>query len=348
LFHQIALERCLEAHALHQRALHNRSRASWHALRIGIKRFRYVIENFLPEQHQAWGADLKRAQDLLGEVHDFDVLWSELRSTGKTFGPAERERWQKILERERGERISAYRAMTLGEHSLWKVWRAGLPSGQDLESAALCKIKSWAAYRDPKPAHTEQVARLAVNLFDELARCGLPGPYREPRWRYLLRAAALMHNVGLSTGRRAHHKATQKLIVNMKLPAGWTEEELSIAALVARYHRGGAPSDRHRVFAALDPLRREFVVHLGGILRLAAAFLAYPQCRVRKLRVKDQPETLFLFALGYQDQEPLASYLAAERHLLERALRKPIVIQPTPAEPKRLYPAPAEVASVAD
>ena len=45
----------------------------YHRLRIAIKRFRYIVENFLPLQHAAWSDDLKQVQDLLGEVHDLDV-----------------------------------------------------------------------------------------------------------------------------------------------------------------------------------------------------------------------------------------------------------------------------------
>jgi CHAD domain-containing protein len=47
---------------------------TWHELRVSVKRFRYMIESFLPEKNEAWSADLQGAQDLLGEGHDLDVL----------------------------------------------------------------------------------------------------------------------------------------------------------------------------------------------------------------------------------------------------------------------------------
>src|SRR5579863_2751401 len=76
LFKHLALERWTEARQLHNRALRNRSQTAFHSLRIGIKRFRYTVENFLPAEHKLWSDDLKEMQDLLGDVHDLDVLWS--------------------------------------------------------------------------------------------------------------------------------------------------------------------------------------------------------------------------------------------------------------------------------
>ena len=80
LFKHLALERWTEARELHNRAVRNRSQAAFHSLRIGIKRFRYIVENFLPAEHKAWGNDLKEMQDVLGEVHDLDVLWATATS----------------------------------------------------------------------------------------------------------------------------------------------------------------------------------------------------------------------------------------------------------------------------
>ena len=43
IFKHLALERWTEPYELHRRALRNRSQVAFHSLRIGIKRFRYIV-----------------------------------------------------------------------------------------------------------------------------------------------------------------------------------------------------------------------------------------------------------------------------------------------------------------
>ena len=128
IFQQVAVERWEEARELDRRARRSRSRVGWHRLRIGLKRFRYVVENFLPARHAEWGKDLKEMQDLLGDVHDLDVLRKALREIGSS-DPVALERWEQVIEAERAQRLRAYRRPTSGAASLWTVWRADLLRG---------------------------------------------------------------------------------------------------------------------------------------------------------------------------------------------------------------------------
>ena len=114
VFQHLALERWMEAHQLHRRALRNRSGVGYHQLRIGIKRFRYTVENFLPERHAQWAKDLRELQDALGEVHDLDVLRAMIRAHADI--PAdERLRWQKRISEERQKRLDLYRRKMIGK-----------------------------------------------------------------------------------------------------------------------------------------------------------------------------------------------------------------------------------------
>jgi CHAD domain-containing protein len=119
VFKHLALERWTAARELHVRAQRNRSQVAFHTLRIGIKRFRYIVENSLPAEHKAWSNDLKHMQDLLGEVHDLDVLWATAQACHIFPDEASRQTWHARIVKERAKRIDEYREHTVGPDSLW-------------------------------------------------------------------------------------------------------------------------------------------------------------------------------------------------------------------------------------
>src|SRR5258708_34142881 len=110
------------------------SQTSCQRLRVGIKRFRYTVENFLPELHLAWGHDLKDLQDLLGEVHDLDVLWATASSCQVFPDEESRGRWHARILAERTARLDLYREKMVGAHSLGTICRAALPQGVQIDS----------------------------------------------------------------------------------------------------------------------------------------------------------------------------------------------------------------------
>jgi CHAD domain-containing protein len=71
---QLLLEQLGHIIELHESWTKQPSAETWHELRVSVKRFRYMIESFLPEKSEAWSAELQGTQDLLGEGHDLDVL----------------------------------------------------------------------------------------------------------------------------------------------------------------------------------------------------------------------------------------------------------------------------------
>ena len=334
VFKHLALERWSQAYELHRHALRNRSQVSFHRLRIGIKRFRYLVENFLPQQHAAWSPDLRALQDLLGEVHDLDVLWTTALAVNAFAGEESRKRWHEIVQAERTQRLAAYRARMLGATSLWQVWRAGLPQGDLVQAALIERLRLWASMLDPDPGRSQRVAELAGQLFDALGALGM-NPVDGVSLRPVLLAAALMQDVGRSRHERGHHKTSYRLIHKMAPPLGWSAQELQMAAAVARFHRGALPRSRH---PALQPLPAELkrpVMHLAGVLRLANALDLCQDGTTQRLQVEEAKGAVIVRAPGFEPLSPAAEEVAAARYLLELVLRRPILVRSEKSKPRR-------------
>jgi CHAD domain-containing protein len=357
VFKHLALERWTTARQLHTVALRNRSQVAWHTLRIGIKRFRYIVENFLPVEHAAWASDLKHLQDLLGEVHDLDVLWAAVQSEHIFPDEASRKEWHERITEERTKRIDEYRQKTVGPDSLWNVWRAGLPQGKQIQEFATRRLKLWANALDPDFAHSERVARLSLQLYDGLEAAGIfknvpPDNGDSDGLRSALYAAALLHDVGKSQGLKGHHKQSQDLIQKYGTPLGWNEEDMRRASLVARFHTGALPLRTHKALRDLLPDEQRAVIRLSAVLRLANALDSAHDGQIRRLKLQSAPapprrtngflrkpaplarnEALIIEAEGYSEASPIAQTVAAERYLLETILRRPVMVRPPAATP---------------
>ena len=109
------------------------------------------------------------------------------------------------------------------------------------------------------PEHAQQVARLALALFDQTR--GIHGlTDREREW---LEYAALLHDIGVHISYERHHKHSYYLIRNGDL-RGFEPDEIEIIALVARYHRRATPKRRHDGFGDLRRKTRRRGPHARG------------------------------------------------------------------------------------
>ncbi|MGA2457057.1 MAG: CHAD domain-containing protein [Terriglobales bacterium] len=356
----LALEKWTAGYDLHKQALRTRSQVSWHALRIGIKRFRYTVENFLPRQHALWGEDLKELQDLLGEVHDLDVLWATAVEIMAFPDVESQSRWREKLNVERTKRIERYREKMVGRQSLWRVWRAELPAGPQLRAAALSRLRVWAGYLDPDFSHSQRVAQLALLLYDGLKNAGLltadageANPDQNPGYdsRAVLQAAALMHDVGKAKGEANHQKDSYRMIRGLARPLGWSARELEMAAVVARYHRGALPRPRGKTMQVLELPDRPIAMELAGVLRLANALdtrhgaldarhgrSGSENERAPRLEVGLQDDCVLVRAAGYSALDRSAEGVAAARHLLETVLRRPVLVRALRSSPSSNSP----------
>ena len=329
VFRLLALERFLAARALHRLALRDRTRVAFHRLRVGLKRFRYVVENFLPAPHAAWGRDLKHLQDVLGEVHDLDVLWATLRGMGAALSKADRLRWKNRILAQRNFRLSDYRTRMIGPSSLWNVWRAGLPAGDAVREAVFAKVSALASSADPAFDHAAHVAYLADQLLDGLRRAGIPAASATDGAPEILRAAALLHGVGRNEGGRSRPRHVARVVRAMAAPVGWSDEAWEAVALAIRFHRGD-PSRAIGTAPERPDAAGADVPFLVGVLRLADALDARHDRCVRRVDVESSPDVVLVRAAGCAEGLLYDRRLADARGLLESVLRRGVVVRPGP------------------
>jgi len=322
IFPVMALERWRNARQLHSAALRNRSKASVHALRIGLKKFRYIAENFLPELHEQWHKDLKKLQDALGDVHDLDVLSDTARAIHAYRTPRERQMWTRTLQRERKQRLDANRSKMVGKRNLWQRWRNELPQGETLHAAILKTFEIWSQFRDPDVAHTQRVLSVSLAIFNQL---GDSRRFEGVALRDLLRVAVLAHEVGRGQGK--HHKKTVRMLDRLETPPDWKPIHLHVAGMIARYHRGAPPRPSQAKFASLPAAAKPIVVLLGGVLRLADALDKARNGRENGLQVEQFENVLRIKAEGFEPLSKAAENVAAARFLLESAIGLPVQIQ---------------------
>ena len=329
----LALERYQEAKDLHANALRTEKPKPWHALRIGLKRFRYTVENLLPEHHAAWSDKLKRVQDLLGDVHDLDVLAGVVKETPSS-APQAREAWLQTIEHERHERIQKYRQLTLGKTSLWNEWRHALPHGERLEAASMARLRATARAADAHPRRTSQTSHIAVALFQKLGRVKAGPAFSDPAMIRVFRAAAQLHGVSPSQTGKSPQKAARRFLLGLTIPPGWSAEEWDLAAWAVRYQRGAEPKTKRGAFAKLDEIQQGNIRALAGTLRLARALRKCGISGPAGLRAEKSIDAIIIRVPGLTDSAESAARLAAGKHLLESCLDAPLLVMPAGAQEK--------------
>jgi CHAD domain-containing protein len=343
----LAFERFEAAKELHARALRTEKSKPWHALRKSMKEFRYTVENLLPEHHARWRENLKRVQDLLGDVHDFDVLAAAVESAKVADAEASRRVWHEILARERSERTAAYRELMAGSSGLWSAWRHALPHGERLQAASMARLRASARAADAHPRRTAGTARLARSIFRCLRRAKAGAAFADARSRELLSAAASLHNVRAELARKSPRvkspqKSAYKFLRGLVAPPGFTPAEWEILLVTVRYHRGAEPRDKDSAFSKLPLEQQNSVRALAGILRLARALRKSGVENSAPFGAENTAEAIILRTPDLPDSVEAATRLAAAKHLLELYLAKPLVLRPIPKPAQIPRPAPAD------
>jgi CHAD domain-containing protein len=322
----LVLEIWESARDLNRRAQRSRSLLAYHRLRVGLKKFRYAVENFLPSMYQGWAPDLKLLQDLLGEIHDLTVLDQMIVKSRSLFEEAAFTAWRTKVEEERSSRLRQYRAKMAGKTSPLRIWREGLPAEKDLRSTGLARLGEWASFVTPDFPRVRRTARLSLQLYDSLANCGLIGKEAPIEERFILQAAALLQEAGRFKKAKAYHKESYRMIRKISPPPGWTKRDLEFVALVARFHRRALPYPDHEKLRVYELPVRQSLIRLAAILRLANAFQAKSYRAIRRLQVENGPGFLVIRAEGFRDRDPINSKLSVARRFLEFVFQRSVHI----------------------
>jgi exopolyphosphatase / guanosine-5'-triphosphate,3'-diphosphate pyrophosphatase len=145
-------------------------------------------------------------------------------------------------------------------------------------------------------AHSRQVSKLAVSLFEQLRELHeLPEKYAK-----ILHAAAMLHDIGLFIAYEKHHKHSYYLIKSSG-PTSFDAAELDLIANIARYHRKAHPSPKHLPFNQLSTLQQVVVRKLSAILRVADGLDFGRQAKVDKVECRQNSKRLSIRLEGKGD-----------------------------------------------
>lgn len=146
----------------------------------------------------------------------------------------------------------------------------------------LAAARTFATRVGHDTTHGEQVRKLARVLFRQLAEL-----HRVPaELEVVLEVAALLHDVGEVVHTRSHHKHSEYLIREGRIP-GLENGQREMVSLLARTHRKSPlDSKKHPGYAALGKDQRQHLRRLEAILRLADGIDTDHRQRVLDLRAQ--------------------------------------------------------------
>jgi exopolyphosphatase/guanosine-5'-triphosphate,3'-diphosphate pyrophosphatase len=184
-------------------------------------------------------------------------------------------------------------------------------------------------------AHGRLVAKLAGLLFDDLQAVHQFGE----RERLLMRAAAILHDVGDFVRYDGHHKHSYYVIQHSDI-MGLSAGERAIVANVARYHRKSVPDPSHPNFRELDKDARARVRGLAAILRIADALDREHRGKVDSVRgvVDATKGRLLLFVTGEPERELEEWTVKAKSELLRDVFDLDPIIAAASASPESIAP----------
>ncbi len=171
------------------------------------------------------------------------------------------------------------------------------------------------------PGHGEHVCNLCTRFFHALADLHQLTAHDA----LLLQVAAILHEVGTYVSPRAHHKHSEYIILNSEV-FGLDRMDVTIVALVARYHRHSIPVLDHPSYAALTTDDRIRVSKLAALLRVADALERTHAQRVSQIEIRRDAGKLRIRLPGLADAAVERLAMASKADLFEQVFGLGVVI----------------------
>jgi exopolyphosphatase / guanosine-5'-triphosphate,3'-diphosphate pyrophosphatase len=136
---------------------------------------------------------------------------------------------------------------------------------RDRAERLLAGVRWFARRHNTDWRHAEQVAQLALSLFDQMRPLHEMGA----EMRLVLEMGALLHDIGHFVSRKAHHRHGEYLVRWGEIAGlgSWRRE--MVAALIRYHNCKSEPQVGHACYAALDNQKRRQLRLLTSFLRIA-------------------------------------------------------------------------------
>jgi len=145
-------------------------------------------------------------------------------------------------------------------------------------------------------SHSNQVTKLSQQIFEQTSDLHQLNEHDA----LLLTCAAILHECGNFISVRAHHKHSHYIILNSEI-FGLGARDISIIALIARYHRKSGPKMSHTSYRTLQSEDRIRVSKLSAILRIADALDRSHSARIGDISTRVEKQKLIISLIGIAD-----------------------------------------------
>ncbi len=158
----------------------------------------------------------------------------------------------------------------------------GFPHAEEM-SVKRCSVIQLGKSCRIDEKHAESVIAIALSLFDSARELGLHD-YSDNEREYL-EYAAYLHDTGQFISYQQHQYHAYYIIRNAPL-LGFTQKEIEIIALIARYHRKRGPKKSDAEYSKLEDSEKRMVAVLSLFLRMAEHMERSRDGRIRDVRIR--------------------------------------------------------------